>query len=53
LDELEGAPELFRLERVEVEDQPEPAWAYFYQGDPGCASWYPARRWRQRSGEKE
>jgi gamma-glutamylcyclotransferase (GGCT)/AIG2-like uncharacterized protein YtfP len=36
LDDVEGAPELFRLEPVEIEDLAQPAWAYFYQGDPAA-----------------
>jgi gamma-glutamylcyclotransferase (GGCT)/AIG2-like uncharacterized protein YtfP len=36
LDELEGAPDLYRLESVEIEGVEEPAYAYFYQRPVGA-----------------
>ena len=34
LDHVEGAPDLFALDRVELEGVAGPVWAYFYQLDP-------------------
>jgi gamma-glutamylcyclotransferase (GGCT)/AIG2-like uncharacterized protein YtfP len=34
LDRVEGAPGLFDLGPVELDDEVGPAWAYFYQRDP-------------------
>jgi gamma-glutamylcyclotransferase (GGCT)/AIG2-like uncharacterized protein YtfP len=48
LDAVEGAPDLFRLESVELEGDYYPSFAYFYQRDPGSAGWYAGRRWEQR-----
>jgi len=52
LDEMEDAPALFRLERVELEGEPGLVYAYFYQGDPACVPRYAARRWEQRAPSK-
>ena len=34
LDDIEGAPALFRLGPIELIDQPGPVFAYFYQDTP-------------------
>ncbi len=45
LDEVEGAPELFRLAPVEVEDVAGPVQAYFYQRDVFGRARCPSGRW--------
>jgi gamma-glutamylcyclotransferase (GGCT)/AIG2-like uncharacterized protein YtfP len=51
LDEIEGAPELFRLGPVAVAGRAGPVSAYFYQPAPGGLPTYGAERWdNRRSG---
>jgi broad specificity phosphatase PhoE/gamma-glutamylcyclotransferase (GGCT)/AIG2-like uncharacterized protein YtfP len=45
LDAAEGAPALFRLDLVELLDDGGPAFAYFYQPEPGGARPCAAPRW--------
>lgn len=45
LDRIEGAPTLFRLESVELEDGAGPVVAYFYQSPAVGLPRYPAGRW--------
>jgi gamma-glutamylcyclotransferase (GGCT)/AIG2-like uncharacterized protein YtfP len=51
LDEVEGAPTLFRLEEVAIEGAVGPVFAYLYQPAPAGVPRYPGRRWDStRSG---
>jgi gamma-glutamylcyclotransferase (GGCT)/AIG2-like uncharacterized protein YtfP len=45
LDEIEGAPELFRLRPVALEGHSGPVYAYFYQRDGGGIPPCPGGRW--------
>ena len=45
LDEIEGAPELFRLGPVALEAPSGPAYAYFFQPDGGGIPLCPGGRW--------
>lgn len=45
LDEVEGAPELFRLSEVALEGTEGPVHAYFFQGDPVGVPVYRYQRW--------
>jgi gamma-glutamylcyclotransferase (GGCT)/AIG2-like uncharacterized protein YtfP len=45
LDQLEGAPDLYRLEEVTLEGIAAPAYSYFYQRDPGGATPIESGRW--------
>jgi gamma-glutamylaminecyclotransferase len=45
LDRIEGAPALFRLERVEIEGSDGAVFAYFYQPDGAGRPVYEAARW--------
>jgi gamma-glutamylcyclotransferase (GGCT)/AIG2-like uncharacterized protein YtfP len=46
LDEIEGAPALFRLEPIALEGVQGPAFAYFYQPAPAGIPRYPGERWQ-------
>ena len=48
LDEMEGAPDLFRLGPVAVVGQAGPVYAYFYQPAPDGLPTYGAERWDNR-----
>jgi gamma-glutamylcyclotransferase (GGCT)/AIG2-like uncharacterized protein YtfP len=51
LDEIEGAPDLFRLGPVAVVGRAGPVYAYFYQPAPHGLPTYEAERWdNRRSG---
>lgn len=45
LDLVEGSPDWFRLDSVEIQGQPSPVWAYYYQMDPGTAPRIASGRW--------
>jgi gamma-glutamylcyclotransferase (GGCT)/AIG2-like uncharacterized protein YtfP len=45
LDQLEGAPDLFRLEPVAVEELDGPVYAYFYQRETRGFALYVGGRW--------
>jgi gamma-glutamylcyclotransferase (GGCT)/AIG2-like uncharacterized protein YtfP len=45
LDQIEGAPSLFRLQEVELEDPVGVAWAYFYQQTTADIPMFPGTRW--------
>jgi gamma-glutamylcyclotransferase (GGCT)/AIG2-like uncharacterized protein YtfP len=45
LDTVEGAPDWFKRDRIEVEGFSEPVWAYFYQGDQAGALRIDSGRW--------
>jgi gamma-glutamylcyclotransferase (GGCT)/AIG2-like uncharacterized protein YtfP len=48
LDAMEGSPDWFKLEPVEVEGQGGVVWAYFYQGEPGDRPRVAAGRWENK-----
>jgi gamma-glutamylcyclotransferase (GGCT)/AIG2-like uncharacterized protein YtfP len=45
LDTVEGSPDWFKRELIDVEGFSEPVWAYFYQGDPTGKSRIISGRW--------
>jgi gamma-glutamylaminecyclotransferase len=45
LDTVEGAPNWFKRDTIDVEGFSEPVWAYFYQGDPAGARRIDSGRW--------
>jgi gamma-glutamylaminecyclotransferase len=45
LDEIEGAPALFRLEPLDLEDFLGSVYAYFYQPNPAGVPLYAGERW--------
>lgn len=45
LDLVEGAPDWFQLDTVEIVGQPGPVWAYYYQMDPGGNPRIASGRW--------
>jgi gamma-glutamylcyclotransferase (GGCT)/AIG2-like uncharacterized protein YtfP len=53
LDEIEGAPELYELGRVSLEEMEEPVYAYFYRREPANPPRYPASRWDNRRSTPE
>jgi gamma-glutamylcyclotransferase (GGCT)/AIG2-like uncharacterized protein YtfP len=53
LDGQEGAPDLFRLEPVDLEGEAGPAQAYFYQLGPAGLPHCPSGRWDGRRPARE
>jgi gamma-glutamylcyclotransferase (GGCT)/AIG2-like uncharacterized protein YtfP len=51
LDEMEGAPRLFRLERVHLEGHASDVLAYFYQQDADGCSLSAEDRWRNKGAQ--
>lgn len=45
LDQIEGAPTLFRLAAVQLQDETEPVWTYFYQRVGPQTPTFPGDRW--------
>jgi gamma-glutamylcyclotransferase (GGCT)/AIG2-like uncharacterized protein YtfP len=45
LDIVEGSPDWFKREPIEVAGFSEPVWAYFYQGDPASVPRIASGRW--------
>jgi gamma-glutamylcyclotransferase (GGCT)/AIG2-like uncharacterized protein YtfP len=53
LDDIEGAPDLFRLEPVEIEGSAGPVYAYFYRGRPQDRPRLCSGRWDNRRAYPE
>ncbi len=45
LDTVEGSPDWFKREPIDIEGFSEPVWAYFYQGDPAGGQRIASGRW--------
>jgi gamma-glutamylaminecyclotransferase len=49
LDTVEGAPEWFKLEPIQLRGYSEEVWSYFYQGDAGERPMIPSGHWTNES----
>jgi hypothetical protein len=49
LDKVEGAPNLFQLEPIEIEGIARPVSAYFFQASASGVPRYPSERWQNQT----